>query len=106
MSSASKRKGSRVELQIAKELTAAGIPTTKVPLSGALGGEHSGDLVLRPVEGKEYRGEVKARKTGAGFVTLEGWKGDLDLLFLKRNNRQPMVCMDLDLFIELVKLRG
>ncbi len=35
--------------------------------------------------------ECKARKNGAGFTTLEGWLGEYDALFLKRNNATPLV---------------
>jgi hypothetical protein len=35
--------------------------------------------------------EVKARKNGAGFTTLETWLGEFDLLFLRRNNADPFV---------------
>ena len=37
--------------------------------------------------------EIKARKSGSGFVTLESWLGEFDALFLKRNNADPMVCL-------------
>jgi hypothetical protein len=37
--------------------------------------------------------ECKARKNGSGFTTLERWVGEYDILFLKRNNREPMVVL-------------
>jgi hypothetical protein len=37
--------------------------------------------------------ECKARKNGAGFTTLEAWLSDYDLLFLKRNNAEPLVVL-------------
>ena len=40
--------------------------------------------------------EIKGRKNGEGFSVLERWKGDNDLLILKRNHRQPAVFMDMD----------
>ena len=30
---------------------------------------------------------------GSGFTTLERWVGEYDILFLKRNNREPMVVL-------------
>jgi hypothetical protein len=42
---------------------------------------------------KGIRFSRKARKSGAGFTTLESWLGDYDALFLKRNNADPMVCV-------------
>jgi len=37
--------------------------------------------------------EVKARKAGAGFVTLESWLGGNDALFLKRNHADPLIVL-------------
>jgi hypothetical protein len=37
--------------------------------------------------------EVKGRKNGAGFVTLEKWLGEYDGLFLRRNNADPLVLL-------------
>jgi hypothetical protein len=37
--------------------------------------------------------EVKARKGGAGFVQLERWLGDYDLLVLRRNNSNPLLVL-------------
>ena len=70
-----------------------------MPLSGALGGDLSGDLHIE----KTFKAEVKARKEGAGFKTLENWMGDHDMLFLKRNNKKPMVAMTWDSYVELIE---
>jgi hypothetical protein len=37
--------------------------------------------------------EVKARKNGGGFVQLETWLADFDLLFLRRNHADPLVVL-------------
>jgi hypothetical protein len=37
--------------------------------------------------------EVKSRRSGAGFVTLEKWLGEYDCLFLRRNCAEPMVLL-------------
>jgi hypothetical protein len=37
--------------------------------------------------------EVKLRRSGAGFVTLEKWLGEYDCLFLRRNGVEPMVLL-------------
>jgi hypothetical protein len=37
--------------------------------------------------------EVKSRKNGAGFATLEKWLGDFDVLALRRNNADPIVVL-------------
>lgn len=48
------------------------------------------------------KAEVKARKTGTGFKQLEGWLGDNDLLFLRRNNADAMVTMRWEIFVQLM----
>ena len=47
--------------------------------------------------------EVKARKDGAGFKTLERWKSGADLLCLHKDHGTTMVCLDLPLFIDILK---
>jgi hypothetical protein len=37
--------------------------------------------------------EVKARKDGGGFLQLERWLGEYDVLFLRRNNADPLVLL-------------
>jgi hypothetical protein len=105
MGKPSRDKGSRVEREMVNALRAEGIDAERVPLSGAAGGSFAGDIVVRHHEAKRSV-EVKARKDGAGFKTLEDWKGDHDFLFLKRNHREPMVVMDWDLFVELMRSGG
>lgn len=101
MASSSKRKGSRVEREIVRMHQDAGIVATKVPLSGALEG-FPGDIVVAD----HFGGEVKARKNGAGFSTLERWLGDLDILFLKRDRQKPFVAMPWKTYELLMKAWG
>ena len=46
--------------------------------------------------------ECKKRKGGAGFQTLERWKGVADLLILERDFGAPIMVIDLTLFGELI----
>lgn len=97
-----RRKGTRVENKLKDMLVAAGIQCRRQPDSGAFGTltnqqDLTGDLFI----GGRYRAEVKARKTGAGFKTLEGWMGDNDFLFLVRDRQTPMVCMTWERYVEL-----
>lgn len=110
MGRASRAKGSRIERELVNQLVEAGIQAERVPLSGAAGGHFSGDVVLYGVAPdsvgaikQDLTAEVKARKQGAGFTQLEKWKGDHDLLFLKRDRQEPMVVMDWTLFLGLLK---
>lgn len=93
MGKSQRDKGSRVEREIVKKLN--DLPTVeaeRVPLSGAAGGSYAGDISMR-IQDKGFTAEVKARKNGAGFVTLERWLGKNDLLILKRDRQEPMVVL-------------
>ena len=83
-----RRKGDRVERELVADHLALGVLAERVPLSGAQGGSYTGDIIVGG-----FRCEVKARKDGAGFTTLEKWLGDNDVLFLKRNNADPMIVL-------------
>ena len=93
-----KIKGSRVAREIVNALKGAGLPACRAPLSGA--GAIYGDVKFGPDH--KYTAEVKARKNGAGFATLEKWMGDCDALVLKRDRQQPMVCLSWELFVQLM----
>tara|TARA_R100000808_G_scaffold6071_1_gene18200 strand:- start:13942 stop:14310 length:369 start_codon:yes stop_codon:yes gene_type:complete len=95
----SRDKGARREREFVHRLHKAGIPAERVPLSGAVGGQFSGDIRF----GDGYLAECKARKDGSGFKTVEGWLGDNDFLFLQRDRQEPFVCMSWERFTHLVK---
>ena len=94
----SKRKGDRIEREIVNLLKEADIHAERVPLSGAVGGSFAGDILIEGI----YRAEVKARASGGGFATIERWKGENDVLFLKRDRQPPVVVMDMALFTVLL----
>ena len=103
----SKQKGSRIEREIAKRLSESGIPSRRVVMSGAAArydSRLSGDVdVGLLADGRAlFTAEVKARRDGAVFKTLEGWLGDCDLLILRKNNAEPFVAMPWATFIELM----
>lgn len=99
---ASKQKGSRRELEVVKDLQAHGVNAKKTPLSGALGGEHGGDVIAD----ESLRLEVKARRAGSGWSTLNGWLGEEnDALVLIQDRAPWRVFMPWDLFVELMQLR-
>ena len=93
-----KEKGSRVERELVIKHKRAGIPCIRVPLSG--GGSISGDLLIRGKQ--QFRAEVKARKDGAGFATLEKWLKGNDVLVLKRDHQDPFVAMSWDVYLDLM----
>ena len=96
-------KGSRVEREIVAMLTRDGIEARKQPLSGALDG-WKGDIVIHH-EDLDLVCEVKARKNGEGFSTLEKWLGANDILMLKRDRTEPMVAMNYGTFKWLLNKR-
>lgn len=93
-----RQKGSRVERELVTRHLEAGIPAKRVPLSGAQAG-WKGDIRV----GEYLVAEVKARANGEGFATLEKWLGDNALLFLKRDRREPMVVVEWQTYLRLVK---
>jgi hypothetical protein len=100
-------KGNRVERALVHAHQEVGIGAERVPLSGAAGGSYSGDLIVTPPRGMFYRrdrflGEVKARKAGAGFKTLERWLGENDLLFLVRDRQDPLVVVSWSTYLGLM----
>lgn len=105
MANPNKRKGTRVEVEILNLHLKEGLPAKKVPSSGALGKNYYGEdysADLRVLD--ELHAEVKSRKGGAGFKTLEGWLGENDLLFLRRDRAKPFVAMTWETYVHICKL--
>jgi Holliday junction resolvase len=91
-----RQKGDRVERSIVEAHKAMGVHAERYPLSGASrfrGSGHDVDLYLYGRDAAPAVCEVKSRKTGEGFTTLEKWLGEFDALFLKRNNAEPFVVL-------------
>ena len=93
-----RQKGNRVERLLVQAHIDAGIPAKRVPLSGAMQ-HYKGDIRV----GDELVAEVKARANGEGFATLERWLGDNHLLFLRRDRSQPMVVVEWDTYLRMVR---
>ena len=96
MGRTSQRKGGRVEREIVALHKDIGVHAERYPLSGASrfrGSGHDLDIYARGKEDAPHIAEVKARKNGARFTTLESWLSDYDCLFLKRNNADPLVLL-------------
>ena len=87
MPSRSKIKGNYHENWFIKLFSSWKLPCKKVPLSGSLGGEHTGDLKLT-INNKEYIIEVKYRavdKFPSVFKVLQG----KDIALYKRKTGDP-----------------
>jgi hypothetical protein len=97
-----RRAGSRAEHEVVKWLTAAGITAERVPLSGQNGKTMFNSDVHAIIGGGRQKIEVKKRKGGAGFVTINKWMEGSDMLVLRENLKPALVVMSFDLMLELV----
>ena len=101
-----KRKGGRIEREVVDRHKALGIFAERYPRSGASnfrGSGHDVDIYLfGPDEGPTIA-EVKSRKNGAGFTTLESWLADYDCLFLRRNNADPLVLLPWRMWARIIE---
>ena len=91
-----RQKGDRVERGIVKLHLDMGVHAERVPLSGATGYQGNSadiDVYCPRLAPGPLCCEVKARKGGQGFVTLESWLSDNDVLFLKRDKAEPLVVL-------------
>jgi|TARA_R110000824_G_scaffold54700_8_gene151104 hypothetical protein len=104
MSSKSKQKGDRAEYKIRDRFNEMGLVCSRVPLSGALGGEHSGDLCIKGMFNRSLTAEVKCRKTSNVFWKLvQKYLGDHEFLFLIEDRKEPLVVMEFSLLQEIMK---
>jgi len=100
-----RRKGDRVEREIVAAHLALGVHSERVPLSGAQRYQGNGsdlDVYANGRENAPLCCEVKARKSGAGFVTIERWLAENDALFLKRNNADAIVILPWRVWADLL----
>ena len=103
MANNNKSKGTYHEKWFCKWLEKIGIKNYRVPLSGALGGEWSGDIHLAMV-GRKLVGEVKYRDKSnfpSPFTVLEG----RDIAFYKRKTGKPqtLVIMSGEEFAKIIQ---
>jgi hypothetical protein len=91
-----RRKGNRIERELVDRHRALGVHAERYPLSGASrfrGSGHDVDCYVFGTDEAPLVCEVKGRKSGAGFTTLERWLGDFDILALRRNNADPLIVL-------------
>ena len=91
-----RRKGDNVEREIVNRHKQIGVHAERYSLSGAShfrNTAHDLDIYAFGRDAAPVVAEIKARKNGAGFTTLERWLGEYDALFLRRNNADPIVCI-------------
>jgi hypothetical protein len=101
-------KGDRIEREIVQRHVALGVKAARVPLSGATGYQGNGaDIDLYPFgpDAAPFVAEVKARgnEQGRGFKTIETWLADYDVLFLRRDQKEPLVVLPWASWARLLK---
>jgi hypothetical protein len=85
---------------------AIGVPAERYPLSGASrfrGSGHDVDLYLFGRKNAPVVAEVKGRQDGSGFALLERWLGEFDVLFLRRNNADPLIVLPWRLWARILE---
>jgi hypothetical protein len=91
-----RRVGNACEREVVERHRALGVRAERYPLSGASrfrGSGHDVDIYVFGADQAPFVAEVKKRKAGAGFTTLERWLGEYDLLVLRRNHTDPMIVL-------------
>jgi hypothetical protein len=101
-----RRKGDRIEREIVDRHRALGVNAERYPLSGASrfrGSGHDIDLYVFGADAAPLVAEVKGRKSGRGFATLERWLGEYDALFLRRDHSDPLVLLPWHVWARLLE---
>ena len=101
-----RQKGNRTEREIVDRHKAVGVHAERYPLSGASrfrGADHDVDIYAFGADEAPIVAEVKSRKSGAGFTTLEKWLGEYDAVFLRRNHADPLVCIPWRVWVRLLE---
>jgi Holliday junction resolvase len=101
-----RRKGDRLERELVELHHALGVHAERYPLSGAShfrGRGHDVDVYAFGREEAALVAEVKARKSGGGFIQLERWLGAFDLLALRRNRADPIIVMPWRTWAQLIQ---
>jgi Holliday junction resolvase len=101
-----RRVGNACEREVVERHRALGIKAERYPLSGASrfrGSGHDVDIYAFGNEEAPLVAEVKKRKDGGGFTTLEKWLGQYDLLVLRRSHADPMIVLQWRVWAQLLE---
>jgi len=101
MPNRNRQRGDRDERAVVELLISHGQSAQRVPLSGAAGGEFSGD-VRAVINGTQVSIECKVRKEGTGFGLLERWLAGHDILTVKRPRQDRLVVMTDKTFMKIL----
>ena len=99
-----RKKGARIEREIVERHKALGFDAERYPLSGASGFRGSGhDVDLYLLGRTPIRCEVKSRRRGSGFATLERWLAQYEALFLRRDHADPLIVLPWRMWARLLE---
>ena len=99
MGNRSRQKGDRFELKCVDAFIEHGIPSQRVPLSGAAGGLFKDDLRAQ-IKGNDWK--IEAKKRGDGFKNIYKWLDDHHALIIGADHKPALIVMPLDQFAKLV----
>jgi hypothetical protein len=100
-------KGNRTEREIVAAHQALGVHAERYPLSGSSafrGSGHDVDIYAFGSDQAPLVAEVKSRKNGTGFTTLESWLGEFDALFLRRDRTDALVVLPWRVWAQLLAM--
>lgn len=106
MSNMQRRKGQRFECDLVNAHKNVGIHAERVPLSGGShyrGEGHDIDVYAFGRDAAPCTAEAKSRGEGRGFALLERWLGEYDVLFLRRDRREPLVVVPWNVWVRLLR---
>ena len=96
---APRQKGNRLERELVNYFKSVGLLAHRVPYSGSMVG-YKGDVQLT-VKGTKFVLEAKSRQSG--FKFLYDSLGDNNLLCIKRDRDKPLIIMDIENFIRIIR---
>jgi hypothetical protein len=103
---APRARGNRRERELVNLHRAVGVHAERYPASGATrfrNSSHDLDLYIFGRDEAPLLAECKARRSGGGFVQLEKWLANFDVLLLRRNNAFPMVVVPWRVWLRLLE---
>ncbi len=100
-------KGAVYEREFVARLNRIGVPSRRIVGSGGFEKydprlKDDIDVGIMDDDTALLHAEVKYRRNGAGFTTIERWLSGADVLFLRRANADPMVVMEWGVFASML----
>ena len=96
MPNRSREKGDRFERECVNRLHELGVEASRIPLSGAMGGDYAGDIIVQG-----HRIECKTRKRA--WLDLFNWLPGNHALMIKSDRTDTLVVMSLETYADLLK---